>query len=219
MVEIYCDGADLSKLEEYAEDERIKGFTTNPSLMKKAGIKDYKTFAKTVLSLVKGKPVSFEVLSDDWKEMERQAREIQSWGDNVYVKIPITNTKGESSKGLIEKIADLNLNITAIMTWEQTRHIELVTRSNHILSVFNGRIMDTLRHPIIFRGSACLRSRTLWASTRELFNIYQAEFLGYDIITLTPDLIEKFPLQGKDLTQYSRETVQQFHKDGEGLTI
>src|SRR6266849_10814949 len=108
MVKIYCDGANLSKLEEYAEDERISGFTTNPSLLKKAGIKDYKTFAKTVLSLIKGKPVSFEVLADDFPTMEKQAREIASWGDNVYIKIPITNTKGESSKSLIVELDDLN---------------------------------------------------------------------------------------------------------------
>src|SRR5712692_432477 len=148
MLEIYCDGADLLKLEEYAEDERISGFTTNPSLMRKAGIKDYKTFAKTVLSLVKNKPVSFEVLADDFPTMEKQGREIASWGDNVWVKIPITNTKGESSKELNEKIADLNLNITAIMTWEQLQHILPSTRANHILSIFNGRIMDTMRQPL-----------------------------------------------------------------------
>ena len=217
MVKIYCDGAGFGRLEEYAEDPRIEGFTTNPSLMRKAGINDYRAFARTVLLMVKGKPVSFEVVADEWAEMERQACEIQSWGPNVWVKIPITNTRGESSKALIEKLADLNLNITAVMTLGQVDEVWPILRSNHILSVFNGRITDTGVPPMAFkmRGAA----QRLWASARSVYDYYQAEAHGFDIITLTPDLIAKLALGGKSLAEYSLETVRMFHEDGKGLTV
>lgn len=204
-------------MEKFASDPIISGFTTNPSLMKKAGIKDYRSFAKEVLSLIGGKPVSFEVLVDDFGDMEWQAREIASWGENVWVKIPITNTQGQSAKKLIQRIKDLNLNITAVMTVKQIEHIAPILLVHHILSVFVGRIMDA--------GCAApwLPSRRsyqlLWASTREIYNVEQAKHAGYDIITLTPDLLAKLPLRGKDLAEYSLETVQQFHNDGKGITF
>ena len=219
-VDIYADCANLDQIEEYAEHPRISGFTTNPSLMKKAGIKNYREFSRTVLRLVQGKPVSFEVLSDDWEEMERQANEIQSWGDNVYVKIPITNTLGQSSRPLIEKLAKLNLNVTAVMTMSQVNEVLPVMHPHHILSVFNGRITDT-QHPVLARGKSLRRhpTRWLWASTREVYSLYRASMTQYQIITMTPDLIKKLPLKGKDLTEYSLETVRQFHKDGEGILL
>lgn len=217
-IAIYADGAEISKLEEYASSPVIEGFTTNPSLMRKAGIKDYRTFAKTVLSLVKGKPVSFEVVSDEWDEMERQAKEIQSWGDNVFVKIPITNTKGESSYKLIKTCAELNLNVTAVMTRAQILEVEHWMRPHHILSVFVGRITDTQR-PILAPDSTTKKFRWLWASTREVYSIKRAAICGFDVITMTPDLLAKLTLEGKELNQYSLETVRQFYEDGKGLTI
>lgn len=222
-IAIYCDGAKLSDFEKYAEDERIKGFTTNPSILKKAGIADYRAFAKTVLSLVKGKPVSFEVLSDDRAEMRRQAEEIQSWGDNVYVKIPITNTRGESSYGLIERLDHINLNVTAVMTHRQIDSAWRLMKPHHILSVFCGRINDAGRQvPNFLDGREFLPEggpQTLWASTRQAYSVIEAEEKGYDIITITPDLIEKLNLRGKDLTEYSKETVRSFYEDGKEISF
>lgn len=215
MVMIYADGADLQTMEKYASDPRIDGFTTNPSLMKKSGIKHYEDFAQQVLNIT-DKPVSFEVLADDWEEMEKQALEISSWGDNVYVKIPIMNTRGESSIDLIEKLQDLRLNITAVMTDDQLDALWEVDRPHHIISIFCGRIRDTGK-PAPDMDAMHFKAKTLWASTREVYNIIQAKDLGYDIITLTPDLIAKLPLRGKDLHQYSLETVRQFHEDGKGI--
>lgn len=212
---IYCDGADLGTMEQLAKNPIIEGWTTNPTLMKRAGIKRYKDFAQQVLNIT-DKPVSFEVLSDDWDDMERQAEQICSWGENVYAKIPITNTKDESSINLIDKLSDLNLNITAVFTNEQLDALQTVDRAHHIISVFSGRIMDAGDIPprvYKYRFSA----KILWASTRETKNIDLAEHYGYDIITLTPDLIAKLPLRGKDLAEYSLETVRQFHEDGKGI--
>lgn len=218
-IKIYCDGASLSDFEKFSDDERISGFTTNPSILRKAGITDYKTFAKTVLSLVKGKPVSFEVLSDSFIEMERQAHEIQSWGDNVYVKVPITNTKGLSSAVLINLLRGINLNVTAVMTVQQIMEVMPILRKTDILSVFVGRINDTGENVPDFRGIDSLHPQILWASAREIYTLKVAEHNGYDIITLTPDLISKLELDGKDLTEYSRETVQMFYNDGKGLIL
>lgn len=216
MVEIYCDGADLATIPKYAADPNIAGFTTNPSLMRKAGITHYTKFAQTVLAMVSGKPVSFEVLADDWKTMYEQAQRIQNWADNVYVKVPITNTHGESSIELIDSLSDLNLNITAVMTHDQLDDLETVVRPHHIVSVFAGRIMDAGK-PVPPMQRRNMKCKTLWASTRELANLDMAEHLCYDIITMTPDLIAKLPLLGKDLKQYSLETVQQFYNDGRGI--
>lgn len=220
MVEIFADCANLAQIEQYADHPRISGFTTNPSLMKKAGITDYRQFAASVLRMVRGKHVSFEVLADDWSEMERQANIIQSWGDNVYVKIPITNTRGESSRELIRRLGKLNLNVTAVMTHAQVKDVLTVMQPHHILSVFCGRITDT-QHPVVQRGQTWEKHKTrwLWASTREAYSLYRAHMTRYQIITMTPDLIAKLALENKDLTEYSLETVRQFYKDGEGLTL
>lgn len=225
-IKIYLDGADLPTIEKMIDI--VDGITTNPSILKKAGIKDYRTFARTVLSLVKGKPVSFEVLSDDWDEMERQANDIQSWGDNVYVKVPITNTKGDASDNLISRLSDINLNVTAVMTAYQAQRAIDWMKETDILSVFVGRVMDTGVSPMQVLGPIIgphrltnrkKKPKILWASTREIYNYYQAEEFGCDIITMTPDLLAKLSLRGKDLTEYSRETVCQFHEDGRGIEL
>jgi transaldolase len=215
MVAIYLDAADLKDVERYADDARISGFTTNPSLMKKAGICDYRSFARAVLAKAGDKPVSFEVLADGFREMERQAREIASWGANVYVKLPITNTRGESIVPLLDALGELNLNITAVMTLEQTKELHEWVRPHHIVSVFAGRIMDTGQLPpkVAYSGHC----RTLWASAREVYHVTLAEEYCYDIITLTPDLVAKLALKDKDLTEYSLETVRQFANDGRGI--
>lgn len=216
VVAIYADGASLEQMERYAQDERIEGLTTNPSLMRRAGITNYRDFARTVLDMIGQKPVSFEVLADDFYTMERQAREIAEWGPNVWVKIPITNSRGESSAPLIRQIADLQLNITAVMTIKQWESIRPHALGHHIVSVFCGRIMDTLQDPMEIIGAS---SRLLWASAREIYNVKQAADFGYDIITLTPELIAKLDLRDKDLTAYSLETVRQFHSDGKGIAF
>ena len=216
MVAIYLDAADLKDVERYAKDPRVSGFTTNPSLMKKAGIADYRTFARAVLAMAGDKPVSFEVLADGFRDMERQAREIASWGPNVYVKLPVTNTRGESIVPLLDALGALNLNITAVMTERQIRDLFEWVRPHHIVSVFAGRIMDTGRLPTRFWGDTC---KVLWASAREVYHVHMAEEYGYDIITLTRDLVAKLELHGKDLTEYSLETVRQFHEDGKGVEL
>lgn len=217
MVALYADCANLEQMERYASHPLITGLTTNPTIMRKAGITNYRSFAKTVMGIVGVKPVSFEVLADDHLTMERQAREIASWGANATVKIPITNTLGESSAPLIERIAGLYLNVTAVMTVEQIQGVLPHLRPHHILSVFVGRIMDTGAAPPRVLGDYSFR--VLWASAREVYHVKMAEEYGYDIITLTPDLIEKLPLFGKDLTQYSLDTVRQFHADGQGIAF
>lgn len=214
MVAIYLDAADLNSIDTYID--KVEGVTTNPSIMRKAGITNYREFAKEVMARVKGKPVSFEVLADDFPTMESQAHEIASWGDNVYVKIPITNTKGESSIDLIDKLQDLNLNITAVMTAKQLDDLATVDRKHHIISVFAGRIADTGRLPPFARK---FHAKLLWASTRQTSDMDLAVISGYDIITMTPDLIAKLTLRGKDLTAYSLETVQQFFEAGKGITL
>ncbi len=223
-MEIYLDGASLQDIERYAHDDRVSGFTSNPSLMKKAGVSDYAIFAKQAVARLEGtgKTISFEVLADDWPNMKRQAKLIASWGDNVYVKIPIMNTKGESSIDLIDELQDLNLNITAVMTMDQIDALAAVDRKHHIVSIFAGRIADTGRDAehYIFQAKRRLKhAKVLWASTREVFNYYQAENWEADIITMDAALIEKLKLYGKDLHEYSRETVQQFHNDGKGITL
>jgi transaldolase len=225
MVSIYADGADLARLEQYADDIRIHGFTTNPSLMKKAGITNYRDFARTVLGIVKGKPVSFEVLADDLREMEKQARVISEWGANIQVKIPITNTKADSTLPVIESLQKdrISVNVTAVMTMRQIDLVRTVLREG-IISVFAGRIADTGRDP---KNTITYAKKfntepdvsVLWASAREILNVSQADEAGADIITLTPDLITKLDLHGKSLEAYSLETVKMFHEDGQGVTI
>lgn len=205
---LYADGASLEQIGTLPD---VDGYTFNPSLMRKAGITRMNDFAKAVLERTKD-PVSFEVLADDFDEMERQAHEIQSWGDNVWVKIPITNTKGESSIDLIDRISDLNINITAVFTWKQLNAIKTVDRPHHIISVFAGRIQDTGKD-VPFVRDAGFHGKFLWASTRST-NDLDKSWMGYSIYTLSPELIKKLPLRGKDLEDYSLETVRQFYEDG-----
>ena len=222
-VKIFSDGADKKDMLDMNSKNFIKGLTTNPTLMKKAGIKDYEAFAKDILSTIKEKPISFEVFSDDFNEMEKQAMEITSWADNVYVKIPITNTKKESTKELIQRLAKkkVKLNITAIMTLDQVKTVLSVLDNKvpSIISVFAGRIADTGRDPIPLMKD-CLKemkinskSELLWASPRELINIIQADQIGCHIITVTKDIINKLQFINYDLENYSLDTVKAFYKD------
>ena len=222
-IKIFSDGADKKEMLDMNRKTFIKGFTTNPSLMKKTGIKDYETFAKDILSIIKEKPISFEVFSDDFDEMERQAMKITSWADNVYVKIPITNTKKESSDKLIKRLAEkkVKLNITAILTLGQVDTVLAVLDKNipSIISVFAGRIADTGNDPIPIMQD-CLKSmknnpksELLWASSRELLNVIQANNIGCHIITVTKDIINKLQLINFDLEEYSLDTVKNFYKD------
>ena len=222
-IKIFSDGANLDEMLDMNKKDFIHGMTTNPSLMKKAGIKDYKIFAKSVLKEIKTKPISFEVFSDDFAEMEKQAKEIASWADNVYVKIPITNTKKESSISLIKSLAknDIKLNITAIMTLDQVKTVTsaLNTNTPSIISVFAGRIADTGQDPIPLMKESLnvmktnTKSELLWASSRELLNIFQAEEIGCHIITVTKEIISKLKFVNYDLSEYSLDTVKGFYKD------
>jgi transaldolase len=222
-VKIFADGADLKGIKEAAAQPIIKGFTTNPTLMRQAGVSDYKKFALDVLSFVTDRPVSFEVFADDFPTMEGQAREIASWGGNVYVKIPVTNTKGEFAGPLLTRLsaAGVKLNVTAVMTNAQVKRIAACLAADvpAIVSVFAGRIADTGRDPVPLMSEAVAllkslpKAELLWASPRELLNIFQADAIGCHIITVTGDLIKKLALVGKDLDRYSLETVEMFHRD------
>ena len=225
-IKIFADGASLPSMLESARDPRISGFTTNPTLMRKAGISDYRAFAKEVLASIKDRPISFEVFADEFPEMKRQALEIATWGANVYVKIPITNTKRASAAPLIKELASsgVKLNVTAICTLDQVRETAAALKGGapSVVSVFAGRIADTGRDPVPLMKEALSICRAagagielLWASPRELLNIVQAAEVGCDIITVTPDLVKKLELVGKDLSEFSLETVQMFHRDAE----
>ena len=230
-IKMFADGADVSGIRAMYAKSWIKGFTTNPTLMRKAGIADYKAFALEVLTVVPDRPVSFEVFADEFEEMERQAMEIASWGSNVNVKIPVSNTKRRFSGPLIRRLssAGVKLNITAVMTLEQVRDIVdcLIGDAPAIVSVFAGRIADTGVDPVPIMKDALklLQSRPkaelLWASPRELLNIVQANDIGCHIITATNDILNKLQLLGKDHSQYSLETVEMFYKDATaaGYTI
>lgn len=221
-IKIFADGADIASIKELRKNPLIKGFTTNPSLMRAAGAHNYTTFAMGAHREADGLPISFEVIADDFEEMERQARVIASWGENVYVKIPITNTKGESSGKLIRRLSEqgVKVNVTAALDERMTAEVAwyLSEKTPSILSIFAGRIADTGVDPLPFmrravEGVDCISCEILWASTRELLNIFQADAAGVDIITVTPDLLKKLPLVGKDLGEYSLETVRQFYAD------
>jgi len=223
-IKLFLDGAELPAMKEaVASNPLIKGFTTNPTLMRKAGITDYAAFAKEAIKVVGERSISFEVFSDDFETMEREAREIRSWGGNTYVKIPVTNTKGASSAGLIRKLSGegIALNVTAILTSAQVREVAsaLAAKTPSIVSVFAGRIADSGVDPMpIMRECARIlesrpKAELLWASPRELLNIFQADEVGCHIITATKDVLAKLALVGKDLTQYSLETVQMFYRD------
>lgn len=222
-VKIFADGADKSEMIKMYKKDFVKGLTTNPTLMKKAGISDYKAFCLEILRLIKDKPISFEVFSDDFNEMERQAIEIASWGKNVYVKIPITNTKGDSSSHLLEKLVKkkVKVNVTAILTIDQVESVSNLLDENlpSYVSVFAGRIADTGIDPIPIMKEAISilkakpASELIWASPREMLNIFQANEIGCHIITVTNDILKKMPLIGYDLNDYSLDTVKMFHED------
>lgn len=220
---IFADGADKAGILEMYSNPLIKGFTTNPTLMHKAGIRDYEAFARSLIQSIPNRPISFEVFSDDFNEMKEQALHIASWGDNVYVKIPVSNTKGIPTYGLIKELAQASVkqNVTALMTLEQVHHVSMALADgpNAYVSVFAGRIADTGRDPLpIMSAALALLSayphlELIWASPRELLNIIQANQIGCHIITVTNDLIKKLSLLNKDLQTFSLETVQMFFND------
>jgi transaldolase len=222
-VKIFADGADKAGMLEMARKPWIAGLTTNPTLMRKAGITDYRAFAKEILQLIPDKPISFEVFSDECAEMERQANEIASWGENVYVKIPVTNTRADSSCPLVQRLARAGVkqNVTALMTLQQVREVSeaLGDGPPSYVSVFAGRIADTGRDPVPMMAEAVRilrafpRQELIWASPRELLNVFQADAIGCHIITVTHDVLKKLSLVGKDLDEYSLETVKMFRDD------
>jgi len=222
-VKIFADGADYDGIVKMSKNPAIRGFTTNPSLMRKAGVADYEAFARKVLGTITDRPVSFEVFADDFASMAEQARTIAAWGPNVNVKIPVTNTKGQSAAELIRALSSdgIVLNVTAIFTLDQVRAVAdaLDAATPAIVSVFAGRIADTGVDPIphMLACKQILGSRPkaelLWASTRELLNIFHAEESGCDIITVPNEFLSKLDLVDKDLVEYSRETVQLFYRD------
>lgn len=222
-VKIFADGADKSGMLEMHQIPFIKGFTTNPTLMRKAGISNYEAFARDILKFISDRPISFEVFSDDFAEMYDQAMQIASWGENVYVKIPVTNTQAKSAVNLIEKLAKAGVkqNVTALMTLDQVREVTnaLADGPAACVSVFAGRIADTGRDPLPIMQEALnimkphAQLELIWASPRELLNIIQAHDIGCHIITVTNDILKKLYLVGKDLNEYSLETVKMFYQD------
>lgn len=223
QIEIYADGANLDDMLAALKQGVVKGFTTNPTLMKKAGITNYEAFARTVLGHITTLPISFEVFSDEFGEMELQAMKIKSWGENVYVKIPVMNTQGQSSCPLIKKLAasGVKLNVTAIMTTQQVNEVaqSLNPQVDSIVSVFAGRVADTGVNPLplmqqsltILKPNA--KAKLLWASSREVYNVIEANDLGCHVITVTPDILKKLSMLGKDLTELSLDTVKMFYDD------
>ena len=222
-VKLFADGADKAGMLEMYRKPFVKGFTTNPTLMRKAGISDYRGFAREILEAIPDRPISFEVFSDEFEEMERQAREIATWGPNVYVKIPITNTRREPSYDLVHSLSHegVKVNVTAMLTLEQVRAVAGALRGGapSCVSVFAGRIADTGVDPVpIMAESVRLLANVpgaelIWASPRELLNVFQAEAVGCHIITATNDILKKLDLIGKDLADYSLDTVKMFFND------
>jgi transaldolase len=222
-VKVFADGADLGGIIEMYKNPLIKGFTTNPTLMRKAGITDYEGFARKLLEQVTDRPVSFEVFADDFPAMITQGRKIASWGKNVNVKVPVMTTRGEFTGPVLKALSTegVILNVTAIMTVDQVRAVAAVLKEEvaAIVSVFAGRVADTGVDPIAHMTTCKMallsrpKAELLWASPREVLNVFQADKVGCDIITCTNDMIAKLALTGKDLMEYSRETVQMFYKD------
>lgn len=222
-IKLFADGADKAGMLEMYANPMIKGFTTNPTLMRKAGIKDYEAFALDIVRAIPDRPISLEVFSDEFEEMDRQARKITTWGDNIYVKIPVTNTKAEKSLSLIQRLGDVGvkLNLTALMNLEQVAEVAEVLGGGPpaYISVFAGRIADTGRDPVPIMAEAVQLIRKfsnielIWASPRELLNLFQAEMIGCHIITATNDILRKLHLVGKDLNEYSLDTVKMFYND------
>jgi transaldolase len=230
-VKLFADGADKAAMLDLYRNPLIRGFTTNPTLMHKAGITDYAAFARDILSAIRDRPISLEVFADEFDEMARQARLIASWGTNVYVKIPVTNTRREPALELIHCLshAGIQLNVTALLTLDQVRDVAeaLAGGAPSCVSVFAGRIADTGRDPVPLMAAAVEMvsihpgMELIWASPRELLNIFQADSIGCHIITATPDVLNKLSLVGKDLAEYSLDTVKMFHSDAQksGFTI
>jgi transaldolase len=230
-VKIFADGAEKAGMLEMYAKPYIKGFTTNPTLMHKVGLTDYRAFARDIVEAIPDRPISFEVFSDEFEEMARQAREIATWGENVYVKIPVTTTRREPAYELVRSLSNdgIKLNITAIMIIEQVRAVVDAVREGapSCVSVFAGRIADTGRDPVPIMAEcvsilqAAPRAELIWASPRELLNVIQADDIGCHIITVTNDILKKLPLLGKDLADYSLETVRMFYDDGHkaGFTL
>jgi len=224
-VKIFADGADRAGMIEMAAKPHIRGLTTNPTLMRKAGITDYQAFAKDIVQVIRDKPLSFEVFSDDFADMERQAELIASWGSNVYAKIPVTNTKGETSYALLRTLSrrGVKLNVTAIMTLDQVKAVvdSLSPDVPSYVSVFAGRVADTGCDPVphMVKAMELLKpnpkAEMIWASPRELINIFQADAIGCHIITVANDILKKLDLVGKDLGDYSLETVKMFYNDAQ----
>jgi transaldolase len=222
-VQIFADGADLKGILEMYANPIIRGFTTNPTLMRKAGVSDYGAFARDILQVIKDRPISFEVFADDFGEMEAQAMEIASWADNVYVKIPVTNTLGESSANLLCRLsrAQVKVNATALLTLDQVREVadRLAGDTPSYISVFAGRIADTGLDPVPVMANAVKflqpypNLELIWASPRELLNVFQADQVGCHVITATHDILKKLALVGKNLREFSLETVKMFHDD------
>jgi len=222
-VKIFADGADRAGILDLYRNPLIKGFTTNPTLMRNAGITDYEAFARGILKAVPDRPISLEVFSDEFAEMESQARRIASWGVNVYVKIPVTNTQGESALPLVRKLAKAGVqqNVTALMTLAQVRDVTAALGAGPpaCISVFAGRVADTGRDPVPMMAAAVQimamhpQLELIWASPRELLNIFHADLVGCHIITVTHDLLKKLALVGKDLDEHSLDTVKMFRND------
>jgi len=223
-VQIFADGADKAGMLEMYAHPAVKGFTTNPTLMRKAGVKDYEAAAKDILAAIPDRPISFEVFADEFSEMERQARRITTWGKHVSVKIPITNTRQESAIPLVRKLSHegIALKVTAIFTLDQVQAVVDAVKDGApcYVSVFAGRIADTGVDPVPLMAESVKRLRAapntqlIWASPRELLNIVQADEIGCHVITVTNDIIKKLSLAGKDLVGYSLETVKMFYEDG-----
>jgi transaldolase len=230
-VKIFADGADLAGMLDLYRKPFIKGFTTNPTLMRKSGITDYRAFAREVLAAIPDRPISFEVLSDDIREMERQADTIAGWGPNVYVKVPVTNTRGDSTCALVRALSrrGVKVNVTALLPLDQVRVVvdAVAGGAPACVSVFAGRLADTGIDPVpLMRQAVELLSgapnaELIWASPRELLNIFHADQIGCHIITVTHDILQKLPLVGRDLHEYSLDTVKMFHRDAEhaGFTL
>jgi transaldolase len=222
-IHLYADGADVRDMVSARAAGVVKGFTTNPTLMRKSGVSDYEAFAREALQAVGGMPISFEVFADEFDEMERQARLITTWGESVFVKIPITNTRGESAIPLIRRLskAGVKLNVTAILTLQQVQDVveALDAKVAAIVSVFAGRIADTGRDPVpLMREARAIvdrkpKAQLLWASPRELLNIFQADECGCHIITVTPEILKKLAMVGKSLDELSLDTVKMFYQD------
>jgi transaldolase len=221
MVKVFADGADIEEMHLAAKNPIVRGFTTNPTLLRKAGVTNFKSFAERALTAFPNYPISLEVFADDFVEMETQAREISSWGDNVFVKIPVTNTKGNSACPLISRLSanGIKVNVTAILTYAQVDDVfDALGNTPAVVSIFAGRISDTGRNPAGIIEYALKKKRytfheVLWASPRQVMDYYLADGLGCDIITMPPDLIKKLSLEGKNLAEYSLETVKMFRND------